>query len=296
MLRFSNAHQASIMIVVTGATGQLGRLVIQALLETVPASQIVAAVRTPAKAADLVALGVQVREADYTKPATLATAFAGADKLLLISSSEVGQRVAQHQAVIAAAKAAGVTLIAYTSVLHADTSALGLAAEHVATEAALRASGVRFVLLRNGWYTENYAASIPPALAHGALLGSAQQGRIASAARADYAAAAAAVLTRDGQAGKVYELAGDDAYTLADFAAEIAAQAGKPVAYRDLPEADYKAALIGAGLPDYVAALLSDSDAGAAKGALFDDSHQLRALIGRPTTPMKAVVAAALAG
>jgi len=282
------------MIVVTGATGQLGRLVITALLKTVPASQIVAAVRTPAKAADLAALGVLVRQADYAQPATLVNAFTGAEKLLLISSSEVGQRVPQHQAVIDAAKQAGVKLIAYTSVLHADKGLLGLAQEHLATEAAIKASGIPAVILRNGWYTENYAASIPPALAHGALLGSAKDGRIASAARADYADAAAAVLTRDGQAGKVYELAGDDAYTLTEFAAEVAAQSGKPVIYKDLPEADFKAALIGAGLPDYVAALLSDSDAGAAKGGLFDDSRSLSALIGRPTTPLKTVVADAL--
>ena len=284
------------MIVVTGATGQLGRLVITALLKTVPASQIVAAVRTPAKAADLAALGVLVRQADYAQPATLVNAFTGAEKLLLISSSEVGQRVPQHQAVIDAAKQAGVKLIAYTSVLHADKGLLGLAQEHIATEAALKASGIPAVILRNGWYTENYAASIPPALAHGALLGSAKDGRIASAARADYADAAAAVLTRDGQAGKVYELAGDEAYTLTEFAAEVAAQSGKSVVYKDLPEADFKAALMGAGLPDYVAALLSDSDAGAAKGGLFDDSRTLSALIGRPTTPLKTVVADALKG
>jgi NAD(P)H dehydrogenase (quinone) len=284
------------MIVVTGATGQLGRLVINALLKTVPAAEIVAAVRTPSKAADLAAIGVQVREADYSRPATLATAFAGANRLLLISSSEVGQRTAQHRAVIAAAQTAGVKLLAYTSLLRADTSVLGLAGEHRETEAALQASGLPFVLLRNGWYTENYAASIPPALAHGALLGSARQGRIASAARADYAEAAAAVLTADGQAGNVYELAGDEAYTLAEFAAEVGAQSGKQVIYQDLPEADYRAALIGVGLPEPVAALLSDSDAGAANGALFDDGRQLSALIGRPTTPMKAVVADALRG
>jgi NAD(P)H dehydrogenase (quinone) len=283
------------MIVVTGASGQLGRLTIQALLRSVPASQIVAAVRTPAKAQDLAALGVVVREADYTKPATLDSAFAGADKLLLISSSEVGQRAAQHRAVIDAARRAGVQLIAYTSVLNAGNSLLGLAAEHRETEAMLATSGLPFVLLRNGWYTENYTASVPTALAHGALIGSAGNGRIASAARVDYADAAAAVLTRDGQAGKVYELAGDSAYTLADLAAEVARQSGKPVVYRDMPEADYKAALLGFGLPDFVAALLSDSDAAASKGALFDDRRQLGALIGRPTTPMAETVKATLA-
>ncbi|MDZ4237438.1 MAG: SDR family oxidoreductase [Hydrogenophaga sp.] len=284
------------MIAITGATGQLGRLVIQNLLNTVPASQIVAAVRSPEKAADLAALGVQVRQADYAQPATLDAAFQGVDKLLLISSSEVGQRAPQHAAVIAAAQKAGVKLLAYTSLLRADSSPLGLAAEHKETEAMLRASGLPHVLLRNGWYTENYTGSVPAALQYGAVMGSAKDGRIASAARADYAAAAAAVLTKEGQAGQVYELAGDTAYTLAELAAEIAKQSGKPVVYNDLPQAAYAAALVQVGLPEGFAALLADSDVGASKGALFDDSHQLSQLIGRPTTPLAEVVKTALAG
>jgi NAD(P)H dehydrogenase (quinone) len=284
------------MIVITGATGQLGRLVIESLLKTVPASEIVAAVRSPEKAQDLAERGVSVRQADYNQPATLDAAFAGADKLLLISSSEVGQRAPQHRAVIEAAQRAGVKLIAYTSVLHADSSPLALAGEHSETEAMLRASGLPFVLLRNGWYTENYAASVPAALAHGVVLGSAGNGRIASAARADYAAAAAAVLTLDNQAGKVYELAGDRSYTLAELAAEIAAQADKPVAYNDLPQAAFEAALLGFGLPAGLASLLADSDVGASKGGLFDDSQQLSALIGRPTTPMASTIAQAVKG
>ena len=283
------------MIVVTGATGQLGRLTLHALMRSVPAQEIVAAVRTPAKAQDLAALGVTVREADYTKPETLDAAFAGADKLLLISSNEIGQRAAQHRAAIDAARRAGVQLIAYTSVLNAGDSLLGLAGEHRETEAMLADSGLPFVLLRNGWYTENYTASLTTALAHGAWIGAAGNGPISSAARGDYAEAAAAVLTREGQAGKVYELAGDASYTLVELAGEVAAQSGKPVVYQDMTEADYKAALIGVGLPEVVAALLSDSDAAAAKGALFHDGHQLSALIGRPTTPMAASVKAALA-
>ena len=209
------------MIVVTGASGQLGRLVIQSLLRKVPAGEIVAAVRDPKRVQDLAALGVQVRQADYNQPATLLSAFAGADKVLLISSSEIGQRVAQHAAVIAAAQQAKVKLLAYTSLLHADRSPLGLADEHRQTEALLQESGLPSVLLRNGWYTENYLASIPAALAHGVLLGSAGEGRIASATRADYAEAAATVLTLDAQAGRVYELAGDQAYTLSELAAEL---------------------------------------------------------------------------
>lgn len=282
------------MIVVTGASGQLGRLVIAELLKSVPPAEIVAAVRDPAKVGDLAAQGVGVRVADYTLPETLDAAFAGADKLLLISSNEVGQRAVQHRNAIDAAKRAGVGLIAYTSILHADASPLGLADEHKATEAMLKASGIPHVLLRNGWYTENYLASVPPALQHGAFIGSAGTGKIASAARADYAAAAAAVLTQPGQAGKVYELAGDTFYTLADLAAELSRQSGKTVAYANLAEAEFKAALLGAGLPEGVAALLADSDVGASKGGLFDDGHALSRLIGRPTTPLAASMRAAL--
>lgn len=282
------------MIVVTGASGQLGRLVIQSLLKTVPAAGIVAAVRQPAAVADLAALGVQVRQADYAQPATLDAAFQGATKVLLISSSALGERVAQHGNVIDAARHAGVALLAYTSLLHADTSPLGLAAEHTATEALLRASGVPHVLLRNGWYTENYLASLPAVLQHGAVIGSAGEGRIASAARADYADAAAAVLTRDDQAGQVHELAGDTSYTLAEFAAEVGRQTGRAIPYVNLPEADYRGALLGAGLPEPLAHLLADSDVGASKGGLFDDGHRLSALIGRPTTALAAMVEAAL--
>lgn len=280
---------------VTGAAGQLGHLVIDALLQIVPPARIVAGVRNPnAPAAQALRdRGVEVRTADYARPETLA--FEGIDRLLLISSNAPAARVLQHRNVIAAAAKAGVRLIAYTSVLHAATSPLGLAEEHRQTEAVLAGAGVPFVLLRNGWYTENYAAAIPGALAHGALLGSAGDGRIASAARADYAAAAAVVLTSDAdQGGRIYELAGDEAYSLTAFAAEIARQSGTPVAYRNLPEADYKAALLGAGLPEDLAGLLADSDTGAAGGALFDGDRQLSRLIGRPTVPFATTIAAAL--
>lgn len=282
------------MIVITGASGQLGRLVIEALLNTLPAGEIVAAVRHPEKVADLAARGVQVRLADYDQSATLAAALRGADKLLLISANEVGRRVPQHRAVIEAAKAAGVGLLAYTSILHADTSPLPLAAEHQETESLIRDSGLPAVILRNGWYTENYTAGIPTALQYGVVLGSAGQGRIASAARADYAEAAAAVLTREDQAGRIYELAGDESYSLGELADEIARQSGKAVAYQDLPENEFKAALLGAGLPEFVATLLAESDVGAAKGGLLDDGRQLSALIGRPTTPLAEMVRLAL--
>lgn len=282
------------MIAITGASGQLGRLVIKQLLEKVPASDIVALVRDVNKVTDLSAKGVQVKAADYNQPEELASALQGVDKVLLISSSEVGQRAAQHRNVIDAAVKAGVKLVAYTSLLHADKSPLALAAEHQQTEALLKESGLPHVLLRNGWYTENYAASIPAALEHGVFIGSAGEGKITSATREDFAAAAVAVLTQEGQAGKVYELAGDEPYTLAELAAEISKQSGKNIGYQNLSEAEFTAALVSAGLPDVFAQIIADSDTGASKGGLFDGGKQLSRLIGRPTTPLSAVVKATL--
>lgn len=272
------------MIALTGATGQLGQFVVEALLKSVPAKEIVAIVRNPAKAEALSKQGLIVRQGDYNDQAALTQALAGVEKLLLISSSEVGQRAAQHRNVINAAKAAGVKFIAYTSLLHADTSPLGLHVEHVETEKLLAESGIPFALLRNGWYSENYLASAPAALAHGVFIGAAGEGKIASATRADYAAAAARVISEEGHAGKVYELAGDKAWTLSDLPALLSEASGKKVVYQNLSEADFAAALKGAGLPDGLAEMLADSDIGASKGGLFDDSQTLSKLIGRPTT------------
>lgn len=274
------------MIAITGATGQLGQHVIESLLKTVPASQIVAIVRNPAKATALSQQGITVRQADYSDEAAFTTALQGIDKLLLISSSEVGQRAPQHRNVINAAKAAHVKFIAYTSLLHAGTSPLGLADEHIATEKMLAESGIAYALLRNGWYTENYLASAPAALEHGVFIGAAGEGKIASATRADYAAAAARVISEDGYAGKTYELAGDAGWTLSQLAAELAKQSGKKVVYQNLSETDFAAALKGFGLPAGLADMLADSDTGASKGGLFDDSHTLSKLIGRPTTSL----------
>ena len=282
------------MLAVTGATGQLGRLVIAELLKLTPARKIVAAVRDPANAGDLAAKGVVVREADYERPGTLSAALEGADRLLLISSDAVGVRARQHQAVIDAAKAEGVSLLAYTSMLHADSTPAKLAAEHKATEDAIAESGVPAVILRNGWYIENHLLGLDQALEHGALVGAAGEGQFSAAARADYAAAAAKVLTSDDQAGKVYELAGDSSYTLADFAAELSHQAGAAIVYRDLSEADYKRVLLSAGLPEPLAAALADEDHVSRTDTLRDDGKVLSALIGRATTPMPVVIAQAL--
>ncbi|NED99181.1 SDR family oxidoreductase [Phytoactinopolyspora halotolerans] len=282
-------------IAVTGATGHLGRLAVEALLTRgVAAGDIVAAVRSPEKAADLSARGVQVREADYTKPDTLATAFSGVRRLLLISSSEVGQRLAQHKNAIDAAKAAGVDLIAYTSILRARTSPMKLAAEHKATEEAIEESGLTYTFLRNGWYVENYTENLAPALQFGAILGSAGDGRIAAATRADYAEAAAAVIAGEGHENAVYELGGSVPFTMSDVAAEVSRQSGREVVYRDLPPSEYVKALVDAGLPEGFAEILADSDVNVARGHLDTDSVDLSRLIGRPSTPLADAVAVAL--
>ena len=283
------------MIGITGATGHLGQLTVQALLDRgVPASQIVAIVRDPLKAAGLAAKGVQVRQADYTRPDTLNAALHGIDKLLLISASDLTDRAVSQKNVVQAAEQAGVKLIAYTSILRADTSPLSLASDHKATEAAIRASGIPFVFLRNGWYLENYNPA--QAVQHGTIAGSAADGRVSAAARADYAQAAAVVLSQDGHENTVYELGGDHAFTLQELAAEVQTQSGKPVSYQNMPEADYAAMLRGLGLPDPVAEMLADSDAGLAGGALYTESRDLSRLIGRPTTTLSEGVKAALKG
>lgn len=285
----------SAMIAITGATGHLGRLVIDHLRGFTPTTGIIACVRDPVNARDLLAKGIHVRHADYDVFATLDRAFVGVDQLLFISGSDVGRRVAQHRNVIEAARRQGVKRVVYTSVLHADTSPLGLLAdEHRETEAMLARSGLPCSLLRNSWYTENYTAAIPAALANGALLGSAGRGRIASAARNDYAEAAARVIAGSATEPAVYELAGDQAYTLADLAAEVSRQTGRDIPYRDLPPAEYRDILVKAGLPEALAAAFASYDVAAAQGALFDDGHQLSRLLGRPTTPLSESVAVAL--
>ena len=278
------------MIAVTGASGKLGSLVLDGLLKVVRQDQLVAIVRTPEKAARFTAQGAQVRHGDYDKPDTLVPALAGVKRLLLVSGMDMGRRVQQHRAVIEAAKAAGVELLAYTSVLRAACSTLPIAEEHKVTEDLLRGSGVPYVILRNGWYIENYTERLAMPLQYGAFMGAAQNGRIAAASREDYAAAAVAVLTADGHRGKTYELAGDYAFTMSDLASEVSKWAGRPIPYKDLPASAYKQALAPAGLPPEIVDLLVGTDLAIARGDLDDSSHQLHKLIGRETHTLASVL------
>ncbi len=274
-------------IAVTGSTGHLGTLVIRMLKEKMPAENIIALARTPEKASGF---GVEVRKADYEQPDTLNKALEGVDTLLFISASEIGKRISQHISILNAAKANNVKWIIYTSLLHAENSIISLAAEHRSTEQAIKDSGIPYTILRNGWYTENYTASVPNALGAGAFIGSAGDGKMSLATRRDYAEAAVAVSTSGDHKGKTYELAGDEAYTLHDLAAEVSRQSGKNIPYKNLPETEYAQILKGFGLPDAVASAIAGWDVAASKGALYDDSHQLSKLIGRPTTPLSTSV------
>lgn len=283
-------------IVVTGATGQLGRLVVEELLDRVPAEQIAALVRSADKAADLADRGVELRIADYDAPDTLADAFRSEDVVLLISGSDVGRRVAQHTAVISAAKAAGVARIVYTGVLGGPEADFRMADEHKATEQAILDSGLTYTFLRNGWYSENYTAQIPVQLERG-VVGSAGEGRIGSAPRADYAAAAAVVLVTEGHEGAAYELSGDDSWTLTEYAAELSRLSGRHVAYSDVAPEVFESILVDAGLPQPVAATFVDVDTAAIRrGLLAGGTGDLSRLIGRPTTPLAESIGAALKG
>ena len=276
---------------VTGASGQLGQKVVDHLATLVPAADIVALVRSDAAREAYAAKGIATRFGDYAKPETLFEAFEGIDRVLLISGSEIGQRVAQHTNAVNAAKQAGVKFIAYTSILQADVSPMALAVEHKATEEAIKASGIPYTLLRNGWYLENTLMTLDQDLSLGQHFGATGAGKLSSAARQDFAEAAAVVLAGQGHEGKTYELAGDTAFTLADYAAAVTKAKGKDVAYVDMPEEAFKGALVGAGLPEGFAGVLADSDARAAEGWLFDDSKTLSGLIGRPTTTLEDMLA-----
>ncbi|MGG5257551.1 NmrA family NAD(P)-binding protein [Phycicoccus avicenniae] len=279
-------------IVVTGATGQLGHLAVEALLRRgADPTDVVATGRDLTKLADLAERGVRTVAADYSDPASLRAAFDGADRVLFVSGSEVGQRVAQHTNVVEAAVAAGVGLLVYTSIPQADTSDLVLAQEHRATEQVIRESGLPWVFLRNSWYLENYTPQVPTYLEHGAVLGAAGQGQVSAAARADFADAAAAVLLDPGATGgTVHELGGTESFTLAELAAAVADASGQDVTYTDLPETELVAALVGAGLPEPYAAVLADADRGIADGALEVTTGDLERLIGRAPTTMREAV------
>ncbi|NGO42768.1 SDR family oxidoreductase [Streptomyces ureilyticus] len=282
-------------IVVTGATGNLGRHVIEGLLEKVPADQITAVARSEEKAADYAARGVKIAIADYSAPETFDNVFSAGDKVLLISGSEIGNdRVGQHKAVLEAAKAAGVALLAYTSAPGSLTAAL--ADDHRGTEAAILESGVTYTLLRNGWYHENYTESLGQVLEHGAVVQAAGEGRVSSASRADYAAAAVAVLTGEGHENKTYELGGDTAWSFAEYAAEVAKQSGKEIAYSPVSVEVFTGILTGVGLPEPVAATIAGVDVSVEKGELVVTSGDLSRLTGRPTTPIADSIAAALKG
>ena len=282
-------------IVVTGATGHLGRHVVEQLLEKVPADQITAVVRDEAKAADFAARGVKIAVADYNTPESFGSLFSAGDKVLLISGNEFDKgRVGQHKVVIEAAKAAGVALLAYTSAPGSLTAAL--ADDHRGTEEALLASGLPYALLRNGWYHENYTENLAPALEHGAVVQAAGEGRVSSASRADYAAAAVAVLTGEGHENKTYELGGDEAWSFAEYAAEVSKATGKEIAYSPVSVEAYTGILAGAGLPGPLAAVLAGVDASIEKGELVVSTGDLSRLTGRPTTPLADAIAVAVKG
>jgi len=279
------------MICVTAATGQLGRKVVEFLLKRLEPEKLVLAVRNPAKAQEFAEKGLTVREADYDRPETLESAFEGVTKLLLISSPSVGRRVEQHRNAIEAAKRSGVKTIVYTSVLHADRSRLGvIAEEHRQTEAMVKSSGIDYTILRNGWYVENFAPQVKNALNQGFIVGCAGKGKISAAPRSDYAEAAAVVLTTDGHSGKIYELAGDEAFTMEELAAEISLQTGKEVSYKNLTPDEYVRWLVSTGVSEEVARFLATMEEAIEKGDLFDDSRQLSQLLGRPTTSWRAVI------
>ncbi|MFD3913733.1 SDR family oxidoreductase [Streptomyces sp. NPDC058603] len=282
-------------IVVTGATGHLGRLVVESLLaDGVAADGIAVVVRNKEKAAGLVARGVEQRVADYSHPETLTDAFRAGDRVLLISGSEVGQRVPQHAAVIDAARAAGVAQLAYTGILGGPDADFRLADEHKATERLILDSGLPYTFLRNGWYTENYTGNLAPVLENGAVVAAAGEGRIAAAARADYAAAAAAVLTGEGHLNRAYELSGDTAWSLGEYAAELSRQTGRTIAYNNVPAGTVLGILTGAGVPEPMAALLVDVDHAIERGLLAGTTGDLARLTGRPTTPLADTIAEAL--
>ena len=281
-------------IAITGATGQLGNLIIEQLLQLTAAQNIVALVRNVDKAEHFKTQGIELREFDYDRPETLVPALLGIDKLLLISANEIGRRTPQHQAVINAAKVAGVPYLAYTSLLRADTSPLGLAQEHRETEKLIQDSGITYTFLRNNWYSENYLAGVAHTIEIGTLFGAAQDGRISSASRIDYAEAAAKVLTSTGHENKTYELAGSESFSLSDLATFIGQAVNKDIIYQNLSAEEYTQGLTQAGLPAGLVDVIVDADIQTIQGAMYSDSKDLEQLIGHKTTSIQDAIKAAL--
>ncbi|MGO4692449.1 NAD(P)H-binding protein [Glaciibacter sp. 2TAF33] len=281
-------------VVVTGATGHLGRLIVESLLARgVAAERIVAGGRRLDKLDDLSERGVRVARVDYSDEASLAAAFAAADTLVLVSGSEVGSRIGQHQAAVDAARAAGIRRIVYTSAPHADSTTLVLAPEHIATENLIRESGLAFTFLRNGWYSENYLGALYQAATTGEIVASVGDARVASASRADFAEAAAAVVIGDGHDGAVYELTGDHAWDFAELAEAASEVLGTPVVYRSVTPEEHEAELIAAGLPTGTAGFIVALDGNIRDGLLAHTPGDLARLIGRPTTPLAEALGAA---
>ncbi|NLP59251.1 SDR family oxidoreductase [Lutibacter sp. B1] len=276
---------------ITGASGKLGQLVVSKLKEHISAEDIIALVRTPEK---VESLGINARTFDYNQPNKLAAALKGIDKLLLISGNEIGKRFLQHSAVINAAKEVGIKHFVYTSLLKADSSTLVLAPEHLNTEKAIKASGLDFTILRNGWYNENYTERVKDTVAHGKLYGSSSDAKISSASREDFAEAAVVVLCEDKHRNKTYELSGDLAFTMEDYASEISKLTGKKIPYVNLPEKEFASVLEQAGLPEPVAAFFAGTHTATLHGDLYDDGNQLNQLIGRPTTTISKSISKAL--
>ncbi|GAA2328656.1 SDR family oxidoreductase [Dactylosporangium salmoneum] len=271
-----SAYDPETTITVTGATGHLGKLI----LDSLKGHDVRGVARRPEEA------GSGARYGDYDKPESLVEAFEGSDVLVFISASDVGRRLEQHRTVVEAAAAAKVGRIVYTSITRADTNPIPISPEHLATEEHIRSTGVPFTFLRNNWYLENYTGNLAATLEHGVVLGSAGDGRIAGATRADFAAAAAVVASTDGHDNAIYELGGDHAFTLTEFAEALARRFQTPVSYRDLPVEEYARTLEGFGVPDRFAEILAKSDAEIAKGALDVVTGELSRLLGRPTTTL----------
>lgn len=283
-------------ILVTGATGALGSKIVQSLLQKAPQAKVIAGARKQDKAAALVAKGAEFRLLDYDRPETVEAAMQGVTRVVLVSGTDVGRRVPQHKAVVDAAKRAGVKLLGYTSILRATESPLLLAQEHRGTEEVLAASGLPHILLRHGWYTENSTNTAPLAVQYGVVQSCAGEGRFSTATRQDYADGDATLILRDGHApGQRYELAGSSSWSKGEYADLLSRKSGKPVKYQSMNQADFAAALMAVGLPEPIAKIVSDSDAGAASGWLQDDSRTLEKVIGRPTTPLEKVVDETLA-